>query len=244
MSKRIYFVKIWLLSRIFNLSKEEESEVQRVFIFTVVVYAKAWFRAPLSVSAPRNDLELYRIVLKYREVEPAISFQVLKSIRRHQWYLTPQMVTLSLADTSLPAKEREEIARILHSFPRVEIPMGRPPFPEELIWNSKEQVRPKLGSLITSSNSCLIFDLLNSDGPQDWLLTPCSMWSLFSDYRQLEIFAHNLSVTNDLAERGCKMITDFINKVECEEHKQALLQVIEYHRDLLPDKTKSSLALC
>ena len=86
---------------------------------------------------------------------------------------------------------------------------------------------------LVNPNSWLILQLLNLQGSQDWLLTPCSMWQLFGDYRKLEEFSVNLPVTNDLAERGVALISQFVYKVEDEEQRQALLQVVEYHRTVV-----------
>ena len=49
---------------------------------------------------------------------------------------------------------------------------------------------------------------------------------------------------NDIAERGVSLITNFINKTESEEQRQAMLQVVEHHRTLVADTKKSTLKLC
>ena len=120
--------------------------------------------------------------------------------------------------------------------------MGRPEFPV-LDWRNLVLARPRLGSLVNPS-SWLIFDLLGLSGPQDWLQLPGHMWTWFSKYRKFVEFANNLAVTNDLAERGCHMITEFINKTANEDQRQALLQVVEYHRSLVPDLSKKNLTKC
>jgi len=51
----------------------------------------------------------------------------------------------------------------------------------------------------------------------------------------------NVHVVNDLAERGIKLISDFIDKSQDEEQIQALLHVVEWHRAAFPDYTKSTL---
>ena len=118
MSKGIYFLKIWLLSKIFVLSEEEEASLRRIVTFTLILYAKAWLLAPLSASAARNDLTFQMKVLRYREVEPKVAYEVLAVIRRHQWYLTGQAIPLALADLGLQVEERENLARTIHSMPR------------------------------------------------------------------------------------------------------------------------------
>ena len=90
----------------------------------------------------------------------------------------------------------------------------------------------------------MIFTQLGIETSTDWLQTPCSMWPLFADYRKLEDFAKNISVTNDIAERGIRIITDFIDKSENEDQRRALLQVVENYRDQVPDLKKNSLKNC
>ena len=71
-------------------------------------------------------------MLRYRELEPKAAWKTLKSIRGHLWYLTGQMVTLALADPGLGIEEKEELAKAIHTMPRVEIKTGRPAFPDTL----------------------------------------------------------------------------------------------------------------
>ena len=242
MSKGIYIIKIYMLFRVFELTKEEEENIRRIYVFTVVFYAKAWFLSPLSTSAARNDLTFHCNVLRYREIEPTVAFGVLQSIRRHQWYTTGQLVVLALTDSGLDVEEKEEMAKILHSLPRLPIQMGRPAFPV-LDWSGEVVARPRLGSLVTK-DSWLVFDLLGLQGSQDWLQLPCHLWSVFKDYQKLSEFSNNLSVTNDLAERGISMITEFVNKVENEVQRQDLLQTVEFHRALVPNLKKETLPNC
>ena len=72
----------------------------------------------------------------------------------------------------------------------------------------------------------------------------CGHGLWFSEYKKFVQFATNLAVTNDLAERGCHLITEFINKTANEDQRQALLQVAEYHRSLVPDLSTKNLTKC
>ena len=164
MSKGIYFIKMWLLSKVFKLSTEEKEAVKKVVHFTVAFYTKPWLEAPLSSSAARNDLNFQYNVLRYRELEPKATWKIIQSIKRHHWYLTAQMITLALADPGFEAEEKEDLARKIHAMPRVRIETGRPDFPMS-VWQGAVLTRPKLSSFL-SSNSWLIFQLLNLDGSQ------------------------------------------------------------------------------
>jgi len=48
-------------------------------------------------------------------------------------------------------------------------------------------------------------------------------------------YSSNVRVINDIAERGIKLITDFIGHCHDESQRQALLQVVESHREQFPD---------
>ena len=90
---------------------------------------------------------------------------------------------------------------------------------------------PSLHSVV-NSNRWLMFEILGlqKEKKPDWLQVPSSMWYLFADYKKLEEFSFNLSVTNNIAERGVRIITDFLNKTKDKNWRQALLQTVEYFR--------------
>ena len=70
------------------------------------------------------------------------------------------------------------------------------------------------------------------------------MWENFAEFRKFKDFAENISVCNDIAERGVALISAFINKAQSEEQRQALLQVVEMHRDQVVSTNKSDLNKC
>ena len=133
------------------------------------------------------------------------------------------------------------MASALHRQERKLIKTGMPTFP--VLTYGAKYARENMSMLI-GPESWLVFDLLNLSGSQDWLLTPTSEWHLSPDYMKLHNFASNLVVSNDLAERGVHLATDFINRVESEEQREALFQVVEDYRSRVKDTSKSSLKLC
>ena len=107
------------------------------------------------------------------------------------------------------------------------------------------RVRKVTGRVLSSfvtEDSWLIFDLLDLREAQEWLQTPVRMWEMFSDFRKFRDFVVNVSVVNDLAERGMHLITEFASKCENKEERQALLQVVEQHREQFPNFNKKTLA--
>ena len=161
----------------------------------------------------------------------------LRSCNRHLWYLTPQLVVFALVDHAVPEDNKRKMATRLHNTVRKEIGCGRPKFP-----SIDDNNEIELEDLI-SSESWLIFDLLGLNGHQQWLLTPPSTWYDVKEYQILKKFISSVSVTNDLAERGVKLISDFIDKCADEEQRDALIQIVEEHRRMYPNYSKETLCL-
>ena len=244
MSKCIYFLKMRLLSKVFTMNKEEKEQTDNLVYFIVLLYAKFWFTAPLASSAARTDLDFAAAVHKLRLVTPVLAWKLLQSCSRHRWYLTPQLITLALTDKGLEEESKEKMATVLHSMAREEIRTGKPTFP--LLEYGPQAARQDMSTLVSPS-SWLVFDLLQLTGPQDWLLSPAATWHLAPEFQKLNIFVSSLVTVNDLAERGIHLATEYVNRVESEEQREALFQVVEDFRkriDFSKDVVKSSLKNC
>ena len=150
------------------------------------------------------------------------------------------MVIFVLGDKDTGISEKEEVAKKLFSIPRPEkIDPGKPIFP--LVIFGDDGAPPRLSSFVTE-RSWLLFDLLGLDGVQEWLQTPPTMWEMFAEYRKLKDYVVNVCVVNDLAERGMHLITKFAGKCKNTEERQALLQVVEQHKNQFKDFNKTTLA--
>jgi len=78
---------------------------------------------------------------------------------------------------------------------------------------------------IYSESTWLLFSILGLDHPE-WLQLSVSEWDQNPDYCKVRQFVSNVQVINDIAERGIKLITDFIGHCHDESQRQALLQVV------------------
>ena len=242
MSKCLYYLKMKLLLNSFPMSDEEKQQVEEISCFIVILYVKAWFQSPLPTAAARNDLAFMVNIMKYRLVtKPRIAMDLLQSSYRHLWYLVPQTIVLALADPDLESSQKERMAVKLHSLERTDIEGGKPAFPY-IDLGDPDNI-PDLSSLV-SSKSLLIFNLLGLTGSQDWMTIPARLWDNFVDFRKFKEFAENVSVCNDVAERGVALISSYINKAQSEEQRQALIQVVELHWSLVTNTNKSSLKKC
>ena len=214
MSKCIYFLKIRLLSRVFPLSTDEKWQADQMAQFVLLMYAKLWFTSSLASAAARSDLTFMCLVHDYRKVHAKGAWEVLRSVYRHMWYITPQLLPLALTDMELDDLSKEAIARALYSKERIVISTGKPTFP--ILAYGPSAARLDMGSLV-SSESWLVFDLLEMTGKQDWLTSPAATWDQSADFLILKEFSLHLVVVNDLAEQGIHLATDYVNRVGSEE---------------------------
>ena len=86
--------------------------------------------------------------------------------------------------------------------------------------------------------------MLELNGSQDWMTIPANLWENFVDFKKIKEIAENLSVCNDIAERGVALISSYINRAQSEKQREALIQVVELHRSLVTNTDKSSLKKC
>ena len=69
MSKAIYILKLSLLQlQIDEIHWQTKKKIHKMALFVVFIYLKAWFNSPSLTSAAKNDLELYKLLLKFKKI--------------------------------------------------------------------------------------------------------------------------------------------------------------------------------
>jgi len=95
--------------------------------FSALIYCSWWFSCDSAVDAPFNNLQFYKFILQYAEIDEAVSNSAKIAFQCHLWYLTPEMIPLSLF-SDLVASLKDELAKKLLSvqpnFPVI-TPSGR-----------------------------------------------------------------------------------------------------------------------
>ena len=77
---------------------------------------------------------------------------------------------------------------------------------------------------------------------KEWLRKPVEEWKSSPDYLELEDFLRNLLVTNDSAERGIKLVSDYaMCLTKDSEERQKILQVVEEHQSQYKDVNKKTI---
>ena len=179
-------------------------------------------------------------MLLWQDVDKSLANAVLKKLKHHTWYLNQEYIPLSLFSDLISDRQKSQIAtRLLEIQPKQsENYQYGHPTEVDLPTNRREGLSLELLDFI-GNGSNFLFDVLNFD--RSWLNLHVSEWKNSESYRCMEDFVHHLKTTNEAAERGVKMISDFANSLtKNETERQALLQVVQCHRRYHPGQKKSS----
>lgn len=62
MNRTVHNLKIYLFQRQFTIYRSKEKAFEKLCIFIVTAYVKAWFLCLSAVSAPVTDLEFFKVL--------------------------------------------------------------------------------------------------------------------------------------------------------------------------------------
>ncbi|KAG0720272.1 hypothetical protein GWK47_048864 [Chionoecetes opilio] len=224
MAKVIYTLKITLFREEFALTKHEKRELIRFTTFIVTTYVEPWMSTHCSTSAPATDLALLKALAAYRDKE--IGRASGKVMARHMWYVSEELVGLSLFDEATVVEEKRAIVSAMQQ----RLGEKNPPRRADVALDAVEQ--RSLASFATTNSVGLVTAL---GAGHDFLNVDPAEWSGRDDYTTARRRARYLRVVNDFAERGVALISAFCGAItRDEEQRQHLLQVVERHRALYP----------
>ena len=231
MSKSIYIMKMdLLLHQLPGFHWQKKKKVHTMTLFVVFVYLKAWFSAPSLMSAATNDIDLFTSLQKFKTVHKKVSTATSTVLNRHTWYLTEELIPLSLFDEHLPIETRSLLATKIGQLTSGEMEICKPTLPT---------LRPnsELADFI-GERSTVLFDLLEI--PVDFLQH--TDWHLQPEYVAAKNSLRNLSPLNDSCERALGLVTRLNTHItRNEESFQELIQVVEAHQKKYGNKTKEDL---
>ena len=105
-------MNVYLLSRQLNIySAKELEDIKSFGLFIGLFHAPWYFQSPLASRAPMLHLTSIHQMKKLKSILPDLAEVILQIISLHLWYLTPQLITLALADPELEDKQKEEIEK-------------------------------------------------------------------------------------------------------------------------------------
>ena len=129
----------------FKLTAFEEKGLRKMCVFTVVIYLKAGFTAPLAASAPRNDLQLLQNLYSYRQFDEKIAIATCKKLEHHLWYLSEYLVGLAFFDPNLSSETKRKMVNALQS--KQSVQLG----PKPIILKASASSQHNLEDFVTSN---------------------------------------------------------------------------------------------
>ena len=154
MSKAIYVLKMVLLQhQLPDIHWQTKKKMEKMALFVVFVYLRPWFTASGLPSAAQNDLLFCKSLAKYKKINAVVSSKTLAVLNRHTWYLTEDLISLSLFNEDLSLENRTLLAaQIHHKCSPADIDIRKPTLPAVTI---KSELLDFVGP-----RSKLLFDLL------------------------------------------------------------------------------------
>ena len=229
----LYALKMLLLIHQLDLDEWTKEGLVRLGIFFVLIYIPYFLKASVGADAAFNDLSLYKELVTFIDVDGPIATAALEVLSRHGWYTAEETVPFCLFSSRLSLDQKSRIAaRILSFDPPESITLGKPVF-QEL------QEKTELHDLV-GPKSYHMFSILGTD--YEWLRQKPEEWENSPDYKEMEGFVRTVKVTNDVAERGVKIISDYA-KILTQDNslRRKLLQGVEMSRKIHPDFKKMTL---
>ena len=232
--KAIYILKLSLLQhQIDEIHGQTKKKIHKMALFVVFIYLKAWFNSPSLTSAAKNDLELYKLLLKFKKIHTKISQRAWKVLNRHTWCLTEYAITLTLFNEYICTEERTLYAKKIYELAATEeLEIQKPDLP---LIKQKSEISDFIGE-----RSRLLFDLLNI--PLDFLADDERYYYLLPEYASVKKLLKHLTPLNDSARRAFALATKVNTHITRDkESYQELQQVVEAHRKKYGLQTKYDL---
>ena len=240
MAPIIYTLKIFLFRQQLQKDDHEQNNLERFVKFIVFVYIEHWILCSFASDTTVMDLKLYKTMLNWQAHDQSLALAVLNKMKRHTWYLNQEFVPLSLFSNLLTDRQKGKIATALNQFqskPIENYALGHPtevPLPID----KNEGLNLEIVNLI-GDGSMFLFHVLQFD--RSFLNLHVSEWYKNDSFKEMENFVKFMKVTNESAERGVKLVSDFANTLtKTDSQRTDLLQVVQAHRKFHPVQKKSN----
>ena len=223
----------------FSMNSRDSACVQRMTKFVACLYGRYFLQSPLTTSAAANDLEFWKDLTEYAEIDSTIADASKKSVTRHMWYLVPEMITLALFNRKLPTNQKKEITEALLNFPRSSsFDAGKPNLLHPLQILKSAGPCTKLADFV-NERSWLALHLVSGD--TSWLKLDPVCWDADMSYMKQQQFFENMACTNDAAERAVRNVQEFAEMTCDESHRHNVILVANEQRKNIPQLKKSLL---
>ncbi len=114
------------MSEKFEMTDVEAKNVKSMANFVALFHSQAFLKSRLASISPALDLKYLSSMSLFKSENEEAAGIAINSILNHLWYLTEELVVLSIFDRELPSTLRQAFVVKLLSFPRAKhFPTGK-----------------------------------------------------------------------------------------------------------------------
>lgn len=113
MCRAIYALKLYLFRDHVELRTEFVASLERFCLFISLLYLKYWNQSSNTTDAPFNDLQFLKELDLYARIDKPVSDVAIKSFTRHLWYLSDELILLSLFSNKVSAREKMNMCEVI-----------------------------------------------------------------------------------------------------------------------------------
>jgi len=167
---------------VIHLTARKLQALQRFNRCVVLVYIQSWFTSRSAADAPINDIHLTGRLTAFDD--KALKNAGVNAVKRHSWYLSPELATLALFSVSpLMTVENMTAERCFHLITTLP------------------------SSLLDLHVSHTFVDILSLD--DSFLSVPVSFWPDTESFKDAVSIVRKITYVDDCTECGVALISDF-----------------------------------
>ena len=96
-------------------SIDYQQSLHRMVRYNSLIYVPHFLSSTIGVDAPINDLEHYKNLQQFKKIDAEVADTALKKFYLHLWYLTEELVVLSIFSNKIDSDTKSHIAAKLVS---------------------------------------------------------------------------------------------------------------------------------
>ncbi|KAL7293071.1 hypothetical protein TKK_0013515 [Trichogramma kaykai] len=225
MSKAIYTLKMCLFRKQLSLTDEQQANLQKMSVFIVFLYIPYWYNTRLPCEAATSDLKLLKNLEDYKKVDFTLSTKVIDKFSNHLWYLSKELVCISLFSDKVDNSEKKKMIKNLKK---------RDDSERELKAKININNIKKIGLADFFTEKSMHFFTITGITPSFLNENP-ERWAQNTDFINGKNFCLKLQVVNDAAERAVALGTRFFDKLT-QDKKQWQKMLLNVFKDLKSHK--------
>ena len=106
----IYSLKALAFASQLDLDSETMQALRQFCRFTTTIYIPHFLASSIGCDSTVNDLQLYQKLFAYKKIDIQLAEAALVVLRRHGWYLTPEVAVFSMFSNKLSMDEKSRVA--------------------------------------------------------------------------------------------------------------------------------------